>query len=145
MPARHIQGSQMQMTHRRRQVVATQALRNIWFARRAPVLECDLQQNARMTRSASVAAETAAPSVRELGYGAPVVRPDRAISCVLVVDDNAENRALAKATLEDEDIPVVLASTGEEAIAAFARAPADCVLLDIRMPGMDGITVCARI
>jgi signal transduction histidine kinase len=73
------------------------------------------------------------------------MRPDPAISRVLVVDDNAENRALAKATLDDEDIPVVLATTGEEAIAAFARAPADCVLLDIRMPGMDGITVCERI
>ena len=73
------------------------------------------------------------------------MRSDPAISCVLVVDDNAENRALAKATLEDEDIPVVLATTGEEAIAAFARAPVDCVLLDIRMPGMDGITVCERL
>jgi signal transduction histidine kinase len=64
---------------------------------------------------------------------------------VLVVDDNAENRALAKATLEDEDIRVSLAANGEEAIAAFALAPAECVLLDIRMPGMDGITVCERI
>lgn len=73
------------------------------------------------------------------------MRPDPAIFRVLVVDDNAENRALAKATLEDEDIPVVLATSGEEAIAAFARAPADCVLLDIRMPGIDGITVCERI
>src|SRR6185436_17180541 len=79
-----------------------------------------------------------------LGYG-PVVRPDPAIFRVLVVDDNAENRALAKATLEDEDIPVVLAATGEDAISAFARAPVDCVLLDIRMPGMDGITVCERL
>jgi len=64
---------------------------------------------------------------------------------VLVVDDNAENRALAKATLDDEDIPVVLASSGEEALSAFSRARPGCVLLDIRMPGMDGITVCERI
>ncbi|HSR97519.1 MAG TPA: response regulator [Kofleriaceae bacterium] len=70
---------------------------------------------------------------------------DPAIARVLVVDDNAENRALAKATLEDEDIPVVLAANGEDAIAAFSLAPADCVLLDIRMPGMDGITVCERL
>jgi two-component system sensor histidine kinase/response regulator len=109
------------------------------------VLERDLQPNTLMTRSVSVAAETAASAFPELGYGGPVVGPDPAISRVLVVDDNAENRALAKATLDDEDIPVVLAATGEEAIAAFARAPADCVLLDIRMPGMDGITVCERL
>jgi signal transduction histidine kinase len=106
-------------------------------------VECELQPNARMTRSASVAVD--APAVAEVRYGRLVVRPDPPISCVLVVDDNAENRALAKATLEDEDIPVVLAATGEAAIAAFARAPADCVLLDIRMPGMDGVTVCERI
>jgi signal transduction histidine kinase len=107
------------------------------------VLERELQPNARMTRSASVAVDPSA--VPEVGYGGPVVRPDPPISCVLVVDDNAENRALAKATLEDDDIPVVLAASGEEAIGAFARTPADCVLLDIRMPGMDGITVCERI
>src|ERR1044071_2802679 len=112
---------------------------------RGVVLECDLQPYARMTRSASLAAEPAAPAVLALGYGGPMMRPDTALSRVLVVDDNAENRALARATLEDDDIPVALAATGEEAIVAFARAPADCVLLDIRMPGMDGITVCERI
>ena len=108
-------------------------------------MECDVQPDARMTRSASVAAETSAPAVPELGYGRPVAGSDPAISRVLVVDDNAENRALVKATLDDEDIPVELAATGEDAIAAFVRAPANCVLLDIRMPGMDGITVCERL
>jgi len=63
---------------------------------------------------------------------------------VLVVDDNAENRALAKATLEDEGFAVELAANGEEALAAFARAAPVCVLLDVRMPGMDGIAVCNR-
>src|SRR5678816_2676301 len=112
---------------------------------RGRVVECDVQPDARMPRSASVAAETSAPAVPELGYGRPVVGSDPAISRVLVVDDNAENRALVKATLDDEDIPVELAATGEDAIAAFVRAPANCVLLDIRMPGMDGITVCERL
>lgn len=63
---------------------------------------------------------------------------------VLVVDDNAENRALAQATLEDEGYELDMASSGDEALAAFARTPPDCVLLDIRMPGMDGITACKR-
>jgi CheY-like chemotaxis protein len=35
------------------------------------------------------------------------------VGTVLVVDDNAENRALAKATLDDEGVPVELAATGE--------------------------------
>ena len=64
---------------------------------------------------------------------------------VLVVDDNAENRALAQATLEDEGFTVRLASSGAEALAAFEREPADCVLLDIRMPGLDGIAVCRKL
>jgi len=64
---------------------------------------------------------------------------------ILVVDDNAENRALARATLEDEGHRVVLATGGEDGIAAFQREQPDCVLLDVRMPGVDGPTACERI
>lgn len=69
----------------------------------------------------------------------------QARSKILVVDDNSENRAVAEATLEDEGYVVVLASSGEEGIAAFEAERPDCVLLDIRMPGMDGFAVCSRI
>jgi CheY-like chemotaxis protein len=64
---------------------------------------------------------------------------------ILVVDDNSENRALARATLEDEGYHVIVAATGEEGIRAFEAEGPDCVLLDIRMPGMDGFAVCSRI
>jgi signal transduction histidine kinase len=64
---------------------------------------------------------------------------------ILVVDDNAENRALAKATLEDDGYRVVLATDGADGIAAFERERFDCVLLDVRMPGIDGPTACKRI
>ena len=70
---------------------------------------------------------------------------DVAVGKVLVVDDNAENRALAKATLEDEGIDVVLASDGATALARFAEVLPACILLDVRMPGMDGIEACERI
>ncbi len=63
---------------------------------------------------------------------------------VLVVDDNAENRALAQAVLDTEGYDVELAISGEEGLARFAQRLPDCVLLDIRMPGMDGITVCRK-
>jgi two-component system sensor histidine kinase/response regulator len=63
---------------------------------------------------------------------------------ILVVDDNAENRALAQAILEEEGHRVVLASGGAEGIEAFARERPDCVLLDVRMPGIDGFTACER-
>jgi two-component system, sensor histidine kinase and response regulator len=64
---------------------------------------------------------------------------------VLVVDDNAQNRALAQATLEDEDYVVILAATGEDGIRAVENERPDCVLLDVRMPGTDGFAVCKRI
>ncbi len=64
---------------------------------------------------------------------------------VLVVDDNAANRSLARETLEDEGYRVIAASGGAEGIALFARERPDCVLLDIRMAGMDGFTVCEKI
>ena len=63
---------------------------------------------------------------------------------ILVVDDNAENRALAEAILEDEGYRVVLASGGAEGITAFEHERPDCVLLDVRMPGIDGFTACER-
>lgn len=64
---------------------------------------------------------------------------------VLVADDNAENRALAKATLEDEGFRVVLANDGQQAVEAFTREDPDCILMDIRMPVLDGIQACERI
>jgi len=64
---------------------------------------------------------------------------------ILVVDDNLENRALARATLEDEGYRVVLATGGEAGVAAFEQEHPDCVLLDVRMPGVDGPAACERI
>jgi two-component system sensor histidine kinase/response regulator len=83
--------------------------------------------------------------VGDLGYRLARMSADLAVGTVLVVDDNAENRALARATLEDEGIAVELANDGDSAIEAFAGTQPDCILLDIRMPGTDGITACERI
>ena len=66
-------------------------------------------------------------------------------SIVLVVDGSELNRSLAKSTLEAEGHRVVLAASGAEGIAAFEREPPDCVLLDVRMPDIDGFTVCEHI
>jgi len=64
---------------------------------------------------------------------------------ILIVDDNEANRALARHTLEDEGYRAVLAADGVEAIAAFEREHPECVLLDVRMPGVDGFVVCEKI
>jgi signal transduction histidine kinase len=70
---------------------------------------------------------------------------DPARTVVLVADDNAENRALAQATLEDEGYRVSLAGDGAEAVSAFARERPACILLDIQMPNVDGILACQQI
>ncbi len=64
---------------------------------------------------------------------------------VLVVDDNEANRSLARHTLEDEGYRVLEARGGEEALAIVEREAPDCILLDVRMPGMDGFAVCERL
>lgn len=64
---------------------------------------------------------------------------------ILVVDDNAQNRDLAQATLEDEGYEVLLASGGEEGLRRVEAELPDCVLLDVRMPGTDGFAVCSQI
>jgi two-component system, sensor histidine kinase and response regulator len=64
---------------------------------------------------------------------------------ILVVDDNESNRALARATLEDEGWDTVLAANGPDALETFSAQRPDCVLLDVRLPGMDGFEVCERI
>jgi two-component system sensor histidine kinase/response regulator len=70
---------------------------------------------------------------------------DNAQTTVLVVDDNEANRALARHTLEDEGYRVVVAKDGQEGLALFALEKPDCVLLDVRMPELDGFAVCERI
>ena len=62
-----------------------------------------------------------------------------------MVDDNDANRSLARHTLEDEGYRVLEASAGEEALAIVEREAPDCILLDVRMPGMDGFAVCERL
>jgi two-component system, sensor histidine kinase and response regulator len=71
--------------------------------------------------------------------------PEIPRATILVVDDNEANRSLAQHTLEDEGYRVVLASGGEEAIGLVERVAPDCIVLDVRMPGVDGFAVCERI
>lgn len=71
--------------------------------------------------------------------------PSRDPATILVVDDNEANRALARAALEDEGYRVVLANDGRAGLAAFAETHPDCVLLDVRMPEVDGFAACEGI
>jgi predicted signal transduction protein with EAL and GGDEF domain/CheY-like chemotaxis protein len=64
---------------------------------------------------------------------------------VLVVDDDRALRLHACTVLEESGLEVCEAASGEEAIGRLTRERVDAVLLDVRMPGMDGFETCRRI
>src|SRR6266581_3028059 len=64
---------------------------------------------------------------------------------VLVVDDGAANRELIRLYLSTIDCEVRLAADGMTALEMVQNDPPDLVLLDVRMPRMDGYEVCRRI
>jgi len=64
---------------------------------------------------------------------------------VLVVDDEPEFRELTVKMLKRRGIEARGAENGEEALEILQRAPLDVVLLDVKMPGMDGIETLRQI
>ena len=64
---------------------------------------------------------------------------------VLAVDDDRRVRSLLKKFLRREGFEVVLASNGKKAIKLAKKENPQVILLDIKMPGMDGIEVCKRL
>ena len=64
---------------------------------------------------------------------------------ILTVEDDQRIRASVKLALEDEGWIVDEAESGEEAVKVFASTPADVVLIDIMLPGMDGFELCRTI
>ncbi len=64
---------------------------------------------------------------------------------VMVVEDDHAVRSLVRMLLEDDGLTVVEAATGSDAIDVFARQPVDLVLLDLRLPGMNGFDVCREL
>lgn len=64
---------------------------------------------------------------------------------VLVVDDLLENVELLEEILCGEGYLVSRAMDGVEALDAVAKAPPDCIVLDVMMPRLDGFSVCSRL
>ena len=64
---------------------------------------------------------------------------------VLVVDDEPHIRAVLRGYLEADGHVVVEAGDGEQALAAAGRDQPDLVLLDVMMPGIDGLEVLRRL
>jgi len=62
---------------------------------------------------------------------------------VLIVDDNARNRKLARDVLRHAGFEPLEAGTASEAIAAAARHLPDVILMDLRLPDLDGAEAVA--
>ncbi|WP_283139704.1 response regulator [Rhizohabitans arisaemae] len=69
--------------------------------------------------------------------------PDRAR--VLIVDDREENLIALEAILSSLDVFLIRAHSGEEALKALLNTEFALILLDVRMPGMDGFETAAHI
>ncbi len=64
---------------------------------------------------------------------------------ILIVDDRRENLLLLSRFLETEGYRVRMAVNGDMALMSIARRTPDLILLDIRMPGLDGYTVARKL
>jgi PAS domain S-box-containing protein len=110
----------------------------------------------RHSAGAAVLTKPVAPSelldalVRALGIaptgagateGAPA-SPSRRLN-ILVAEDNPVNQRLAVRLIERQGHTVVVAGNGREALAALDRQSFDLVLMDVQMPGMDGLEATA--
>ena len=63
---------------------------------------------------------------------------------VLVIDDDASIREITQLALESMGFDVRVAATGLHALESVAREPVDAILLDVRMPLMDGAEFARR-
>jgi DNA-binding response OmpR family regulator len=64
---------------------------------------------------------------------------------ILVVDDDKDIRNMIKIYLQNDNYNVILAKDGSEALEMIENAKVDLVVLDIMMPGMDGMETCMKI
>ena len=64
---------------------------------------------------------------------------------IYIADDEENIRDLIKSFLESDGYEVSAFETGDELKAVFDEKPADLVILDIMMPGTDGLTLCRKL
>jgi class 3 adenylate cyclase/CheY-like chemotaxis protein len=85
-----------------------------------------------------------------------VVSPDEAVQLLtieppdgpvklLIVDDTLSNIEVLESILAPRGYALTTATSGQQALAAVANEPPDLVLLDLVMPGMDGLAVCRQL
>jgi PAS domain S-box-containing protein len=90
-----------------------------------------------------VLAEPPASSERIVAASSEEVQPER--STILVIDDDEVSREALSVLLEEEGYEVLTASGGEEGLKAVEEHRPNLLLLDMMLPGMDGVEVIRRI
>lgn len=74
----------------------------------------------------------------------PELRTGRRLA-VLMAEDNRTNRLVVRKMLKEQPVDLMVANDGAEAVRMFRAGRFDLVLMDISMPGMDGLTATAEI
>src|SRR5438132_8714165 len=64
---------------------------------------------------------------------------------IMIVEDEPAVARGVQVALENEGYDTAIVPTGEEALARFADIAPDLILLDVRLPGIDGFEVCRRL
>jgi CheY-like chemotaxis protein len=64
---------------------------------------------------------------------------------ILVVEDNAANQMLIQFTLESSGYQAAVAGSAKEAIVSIQQRRPDLILMDIQLPGMDGLTLTKQL
>jgi CheY-like chemotaxis protein/signal transduction histidine kinase/HPt (histidine-containing phosphotransfer) domain-containing protein len=106
------------------------------------LVSCVLQRPVRPTRLAAALAGGDEPRA---SWAATPAQGVRLSGKVLIAEDNDANARVFAAVLTRAGLDVVVAPDGVQAVAACARATFDCILMDIEMPEMDGLTAARLI
>ena len=72
-------------------------------------------------------------------------RVNTSVAMILIVDDLADNLRVLSATLAEQGYGVRCAKNGSMALRGAMAAPPDLILLDVKMPDMDGYQVCQQL
>jgi CheY-like chemotaxis protein len=107
--------------------------------------EEDQRHGALLAGAAGFAARPARPEVLAGALSCLGTLLDRTVKRVLVVDDDERERLSVAQLIGGEDVEVMPADSSEAALAELERGRFDCVVLDLKLPGMTGFALLEKI